>query len=294
MGIKLSSVLHSNGHPNSESFSVKSINLRTLDPSVSPILVLDQFRVSGRPFGPHPHAGFSAITYVLTDSAGACRSRDTLGNDLVVAPGGICWAQSGSGMMHEETPADPTLELHGIQLFVNLSAKNKLIPPRTLCLQARDVPQWQNDCGDRVRVLVGTFENIASPLVPAEALNLLDVELKTKLSFELPRAHVGVVYVLEGSTKVSADGESQRVGGDEAVAMYAKSGGGRVTLESMQPTQLLVLSATGLNEPIVERGPFVMNDATQIDAAYARYQAGHMGRLAASPRAGGRRNADFP
>ena len=57
----------------------------------------DEFRVTGRPFPPHPHAGFSAVTYVLEDSEGKLRSRDSLGNDLVTGPGGIVWTQAGSG-----------------------------------------------------------------------------------------------------------------------------------------------------------------------------------------------------
>jgi hypothetical protein len=45
-----------------------SIKLLDLDERPSPIAVLDDFRVCGRPFGPHPHAGSSALTYVFEDS----------------------------------------------------------------------------------------------------------------------------------------------------------------------------------------------------------------------------------
>jgi redox-sensitive bicupin YhaK (pirin superfamily) len=84
----------------------------------------DEFRVTGRPFPPHPHAGFSAVTYVLEDSEGKLRSRDSLGNDLVTGPGGIVWTQAGSGLIHEELPADSNRELHAVQVFVNLSSRN--------------------------------------------------------------------------------------------------------------------------------------------------------------------------
>ena len=94
------------------------------------VALLDDFRVRGRPFPPHPHAGFSAVTYVLQASAGGLRSRYSLGHDLVVRPGGIVWTQAGSGVMHEEMPAPPDRELHGVQIFVNLSSKNKLAAPK--------------------------------------------------------------------------------------------------------------------------------------------------------------------
>jgi redox-sensitive bicupin YhaK (pirin superfamily) len=62
---------------------------------------------------------------VFEDSKAALRSRDSLGEDVVVGPGGIVWTEAGRGVMHEELPASDD-ELHGLQIFVNLSAKNKL------------------------------------------------------------------------------------------------------------------------------------------------------------------------
>jgi pirin-like protein len=76
----------------------------------SPVLVFDDFRVRKLPFSPHPHAGFSAVTYVLEDSQRGLRSRTSLGNDIVVGPGGIVWTQAGRGVIHEEAPADADRE----------------------------------------------------------------------------------------------------------------------------------------------------------------------------------------
>ena len=44
----------------------------------------------------------------------------------LVGPGGIVWFQAGSGAMHHEFPAEEGGGLHGAQIFVKLSAKNKL------------------------------------------------------------------------------------------------------------------------------------------------------------------------
>src|SRR5579871_6953340 len=86
-------------------FSIRSIDLQSLGTAASPVVVLDNFRVRGRPFPPHPHAGFSAVTYVFEDSRGDLRSRDSLGNDFVTGPGGVVWTQAGRGVIHEELPA---------------------------------------------------------------------------------------------------------------------------------------------------------------------------------------------
>jgi Pirin len=140
---------------------------------------------------PHPQAGFCALTYVLEDSQGAVRSRDSLGNDVIMGPGGIVWTQAGSGVIHHEFPADNDRELHGIQIFVNLSAKDKLAAPRVLRLAGNEVPEWRSDVGDRVRIVVGSFDGAWSPLIPVEPFTLLDVDLRRELSFSLPHAPTG-------------------------------------------------------------------------------------------------------
>lgn len=259
-------------------FSVRSIDLHGLGERISPIALLDDFRVSGRPFGPHPHAGFSAITYVFEDSPGALRSRDSLGNDLVIGPGGIVWLQAGSGALHQEVPAEAGREVHGAQIYVNLSSKNKLAAPRAFWLEREQVPEWRSDAGDRVRVVVGSFEGISSPLVPAEPFLLLDVELRREVSFGLGDRHNALVYVIDGAALVHAGGHEQEVAGGHALALHG--GGGRVAFEAVHPARLLILSGAEIREPVLADGPFIMNERSQIVAAAARYRAGEMGHLA--------------
>jgi redox-sensitive bicupin YhaK (pirin superfamily) len=174
--------------------------------AASAIVLIHNFRVRGRPFPPHPHAGFSTVTYVFEDSLVSLRSRDSLGNDLVTGPGGIVWTQAGRGLMHEETPADPDRDLHEFQFLVNLSSKNKLVSPQVFRLQKSEVPEWRSGEGDRVRVLVGSFEGVSSPLVPAEPFSLLDVDLRGEILFNLRNGDGVVVYVLEGGLIVSGEG----------------------------------------------------------------------------------------
>lgn len=261
-------------------FSADSIRLHEQGEQTSPVAVLDDFRVSGRPFGPHPHAGFSALTYVFEDLPARARSRDLLDNDITVEPGGIVWFQAGRGAMHHEIPADADSELRGAQIFVKLSAQNKLISPRTFWLDAPDVPEWRNNDADRVRVAVGAFHGVASPLVPAEPFELLDVELQHMITFDLPIAHQALVYVRTGRVRVSADGNEALLHGRQALALR---GGGQATFEAVDIARLLILSGPEQREPVVIDGPFIMNDRAQVDAAAARYGAGAMGRLAPLP-----------
>ena len=263
------------------SFSVQTVNLDALGTRASPVVLLDDFRVRGQPFAPHPHAGFSAVTYVLEDSQGSLRSRDSLGNDNVVGPGGIVWTQAASGLMHEEVPAESGLELHGLQIFVNLSAKNKLTAPTVFRLSGNEVPEWQDDTGDRVRVVVGSYKGVKSPLVPAEPFNLLDVKLQREIEFDLANGHNLIVYVLDGGVLVGAGGRAQELSRSQAVAV---GGAGSATLRASGDSRLVLLSGAEIREPVVAHGPFIMNDRTQVEAAGARYRSGAMGRLAPLPK----------
>ena len=262
------------------SFSVKSIDLAGLRQPVSPLLVVDDFRVRGQPFGPHPHAGFAAVTYVFEDSSASLRSRDSLGHDLVVGPGGMVWSHAGRGMLHEELPADLRQELHGLQFFVNLQAKNKVSPAHVFQLLPHEVPIWTDESGNRVRVVVGSFRDRLSPLAPPEPFTLLDVKLGADLQLESVEGNSSVVYVLDGSVRSRADHASRNLVANEAVAFQ---GGGTITLSAPHNAHLLLLSGRRIDEPVVFRGPFAMNTQQQIAEAFARYESGSMGQLAPYP-----------
>ena len=275
MSVELSPVVAARAEGNS-AFSVRTVDLHALGLWASPVAALDHFRVRGRPFPPHPHAGFSAVTYVFEDSKAALRSRDSLGDDVIVGPGGIVWTEAARGLLHEELPASDD-ELHGLQIFVNLSAKNKLAEPRMLWLAKSDVPELRTDAGDRVRVVVGTYEQRSSPLVPLEPFTLLDVELNWSVAFNFPDACTALVYVLDGELFVRAGERGERVAGEHAVAMH---GAGHVALEAVRFAHFVLLAGAAIREPAITHGPFIMNGMPEIEAAVARYRAGEMGRLA--------------
>ena len=218
---------------------------------------------------------------MLEDSSGSLRSRASSGVDLTVGPGGIVWTQAGSGVVHEEIPAVRGRELHRIQIFVNLSAKNKLTAPQVLHLEPGEVPEWQSGAGDRVRVVTGSFGGVSSPLVPAEPFTLLDVHLRWEIPFDLPAGHNAVVYVFTGYVVVRADARQEKVDGGHALAL--RGGGGLVTFEALPPSHLLILSGAEIREPVVGKGPFIMNEPLQIEAAGIRYRMGAMGDLAPLP-----------
>lgn len=102
--------------------SIGGSELRNFDP----FLLLDEFRVKrGAGFPDHPHRGFETVTYMLK---GTFEHEDFCGHRGSITAGGLQWMTAGRGIVHAEMPASE--ESHGLQLWVNLSAKDKMCDPK--------------------------------------------------------------------------------------------------------------------------------------------------------------------
>jgi redox-sensitive bicupin YhaK (pirin superfamily) len=62
-------------------------------------------------------------------------------------------------------------------------------------------------------------------------------------------------------------------------AVYFKNDGDGITIEALEDTRTLLMSGKPLDEEVVQQGPFVMNNSTQILEAMRDYQMGKMGVL---------------
>lgn len=258
-------------------FSVHGIDLHDVAGDRSPVTMLDEFQVAGRSFPPHPHAGFSAVTYVLPESPGGVRSRDSLGNDLRIGPGGIVWTEAGSGLLHHEVPADGTRVLHGLQFFVNASARTKLNPPRVLWLEGADVPVLRESDVGIVRIVVGSYGSMSSPVTPTDPFTLLDVELSSSMTVPVEEGQFGTVYVRAGAVHLHSAGTPQTVAAGQ-VATF-EGGPGSLSIEARSPARVLIFLGREIRDPVVVDGPFIMNRPEQIRAALVRYHNGEMGHL---------------
>ena len=80
---------------------------------------------------PHPHRGFETVTYMIE---GAFEHKDSQGNSGKLLPGDVQWMTAGSGVIHSELPEEEFAKkggrFHGLQLWVNLPKKEKMIKPR--------------------------------------------------------------------------------------------------------------------------------------------------------------------
>jgi redox-sensitive bicupin YhaK (pirin superfamily) len=262
--------------PGFASFGLRGIPGHSLDP----FLNLDDFQMSAPTFPPHPHAGFSAVTYMFEDSPGGFVNRDSLGDKSRIGPGALHWTQAARGMMHEEIPESPGTHCHGLQMFVNLRSDQKSAPPRAFHVEASEVPIVQLGSGARVRVLAGTFVGTRSALTDLlTPVVLLDVHLAGGARAVLPIEADLNCFAM--SISGAGDTGSSQVGSHEALG-FAEDGDELVFTAAPEGLHLLVAAGRPIGEPVVFGGPFVMTNERDLDEARARYQRGEMGSLARS------------
>ncbi|HBM83879.1 MAG TPA: pirin family protein, partial [Halieaceae bacterium] len=78
-------------------FVAQSFRERNFAGAMDPLVMVDHYRMTEPTFGPHPHAGLSAVSVLFEDSDGAFHNRDSLGNDFDLLPGELYWLKAGSG-----------------------------------------------------------------------------------------------------------------------------------------------------------------------------------------------------
>ena len=256
---------------------VRSIGTPELD-NLDPFLLLDNFE-SANPadyragFPYHPHRGIETVTLVRK---GEVKHRDSLGHSGAIGAGDIQWMTSGSGILHEEMPQVRPEGISGLQLWLNLPAKEKMTRPKYRDLAAARLEEVETAEGARIRVIAG--EAGGGRLVgPVDGLSVspkfMDVTLPAGVSFReaVEPGHTAFAYVehgdlLFGPERRRVHGPALVVFGDgELIEASAAENGGSFLLAAARP----------LHEPIARYGPFVMNTRSEIEQTLSDLRSGH-------------------
>lgn len=181
----------------------RAYGLRGVAELIDPFLGVDHAWMSAPTFPPHPHAGFSAVSYLFLDAETGISNRDSIGSHNLIQPGGLHWATAGSGIVHEEIPAEAGKTVHSLQIFVNLAGDRQGIEPFALSLAPQDVPLVLLP-GIRLRVPLGNFGEVRSPLSPPTSVTMLDVSLEAgaELLLPVPAGHCAFVMPIYGAVEV--------------------------------------------------------------------------------------------
>lgn len=255
---------------------LRSIGTRKLD-HLDPFLLLDHFE-SAEPadyeagFPYHPHRGIETVTLVRK---GEVRHGDSLGHRGTIGAGDIQWMTSGSGIMHEEMPQVRPEGIAGLQLWLNLPAREKMGRPKYRDLQADRLTPSETDGGAVIRAIAGDAAGgrLVGPVDGlAVAPKFIDVTLPAGTTFReaVPRGHTAFAYVDRGEVRFGPEqtpvhAPALAVFGDgDVVAASAGAAGGRFLLAAARP----------LHEPIARYGPFVMNTRAEIEQALEELRTG--------------------
>jgi len=241
---------------------------------IDPFLLLDEL-YSDNPddyiggFPDHPHRGFETVTYLLQ---GSIRHRDSIGNEGLVGSGGVQWMRAGRGIIHSEIPAQSEGLLWGFQIWLNLPAAQKFVPPAHRDIPAEQIPELPLAQGGRVRLIAGqSADGRPGPLErPDIGLMLLDVDLPADTDFRwpVPADHTLLAYVYQG--ELVAPGERYPHG---ALLVIETAEVWQLTAGE-QGAGVLLLAARPIGEPIVRAGPFVLNTEHELHQAIEDYQNG--------------------
>jgi len=255
--------------------SIGGPELRNFDP----FLMLDEFKV-GAPAGfpDHPHRGFETVTYMLPTTKGAFEHEDFVGHKGRIEAGDLQWMTAGRGIVHSEMPATGNTEYsHGLQLWVNLASKFKMVEPAYQELKAADIPHVTKD-GVTAIVIAGSALGVTSRVYTRTPTSYLHFMMQPHSTLRQPidSGWNAFIYVLEGEARLGGDDEKLTVGPHHTVTLTA-DGDGIVVITKGSACNFVVIAGKPIGEPVVQHGPFVMNSATEIRQAMVDYQSGKNG-----------------
>ncbi|XP_048572872.1 pirin-like protein isoform X1 [Triticum urartu] len=215
--------------------SIGGCELRSLDP----FLLLDEFSVS-KPAGfpDDPHRGFETVTYMLDVSIffffhlvlcsidiarkvfakmlscllafltmqGAFTHRDFSGRKGSIRTGDVQWMTAGRGIVHSEMPTADGVQ-KGLQLWINLASKDKMIEPRYQELESKDISQVEKD-GVAVRIIAGEAFGVRSPVYTQTPTMYMDFTMQpgSQLHQPIPEGWNAFVYIIEGEGVFGKEG----------------------------------------------------------------------------------------
>ncbi|MDH3518697.1 MAG: pirin family protein [Acidimicrobiia bacterium] len=268
------------------------VDLADLDPFIH----LDQMGeveyAAGEPKGTpwHPHRGFETVTYMID---GEMAHRDSQGGGGLITNGDTQWMTAGAGILHIETPPDHLVMsgglFHGFQLWVNLPASQKFIPPAYQDLRGDAVVLLaSSDGGTLIRLIAGDLGEHTGPGSTHTPITMIHATMAPDAQLRLPWRpdFNALAYVLNGKGTVGEDrrpvqsGQLALFGSGDTLTMTAG-----VAQDSRSPSMdVLILGGRPIRETVAWMGPFVMNSHAQLAQAYDDFQTGKLGSIPAGSR----------
>ena len=277
--------LEGEGFPVHRAFA--GVPLAHLDPFVHMDQMGEVQYAPGEPKGTpwHPHRGFETVTYMID---GRFQHQDSHGGGGMIENGATQWMTAGSGILHIETPPEELVIsgglFHGVQLWVNLPANSKMIPPAYQSIEADHVALVASaDAGALVRVIAGEVGGHPGPGSTHTPITLLHATVSPGAQLQVPwdPTFNALIYVLAGAGRVGSQGRPIREG---QLIVLGRGDWFEVRADDHQDSrsaalELLVLGGQPIRQPVAAYGPFVMNTKAELGQALEDFQAGLFGEI---------------
>ncbi|MEU2258963.1 pirin family protein [Streptomyces sp. NPDC019645] len=266
------------------------INYKYLDP----FIMMDQMGeveyAPGEPKGTpwHPHRGFETVTYLID---GTFVHQDSNGGGGTIRNGDTQWMTAGSGLLHIEAPPEDLVMsgglFHGLQLWVNLPAANKMMDPRYQDIRGGQVQLLTSpDGGALLRVIAGELDGHEGPGITHTPITMIHATLRPGAQITLPwrEDFNGLAYVLAGRGAVGTERRPVHKG---QTAVFGEGGALTVRADDKQDAvgtgdlEIVLLGGRPIREPMAHYGPFVMNTREELQQAFEDFQKGRLGTVPA-------------
>jgi redox-sensitive bicupin YhaK (pirin superfamily) len=241
---------------------------------VGPFIFFDHFGPAvfragkGIDVRPHPHIGLATVTYLFD---GEIVHRDSLGTAMPIRPGAVNWMTAGRGIVHSErTGPDRRAigdHLHGLQLWVALSAADEETAPAFAHTVAADIPELSEN-GMKLRVVAGTLHGLRSPVATSWDTLFADVQLGAGAILPLDAEHEErAIFIVAGEIEIGGD----RHGPERLLVLRP---GDRVAVRAVTDAHVIVVGGAAMDGPRHIWWNFVSSRKDRIEAAKADWKAG--------------------
>ncbi|CAA7042466.1 unnamed protein product [Microthlaspi erraticum] len=218
-------------------------------------------------FRDQPKRGFESVTYMLQ---GGIIHQDFTGYKDTIHEGDVHWRRAGRGIILSERPAEGFT--NGLTIGINLPSTYKMIKPANLKISSCNIPRAEKN-GVEVKVIAGSSMGVQSTYHTKTPIMFLDFTLKPRsLTIQtVPETWSAFAYVIEGDEGVFSSLGSSTV---HAHTVVVFGPGDQVCVRNTSRSRslrFLLIAGEPIGEPVVQKGPFVMNSQAEIDTAFGDY-----------------------
>lgn len=228
--------------------------------------------------GPHPHRGFSPVTFVIE---GEVHHRDSWGNDQIAKEGEVQWMHAGAGIVHSERPTKTLIEKQGrqeiVQLWINSPASKKMTPPSYSYVPADAMTVFlSEDKKISNKLIAGNYGKLKGKVIPQSELLVIwgQGDPNGTQNLSIPKGFSSMLYLIKGKINLKGFGLVEH----ENLATFDHEGDA-IEMTFKEKGEFILLCGKPIDEKVTQSGPYVMNTQTEILEAMRDYQMGKFGIL---------------